>query len=180
VGTSAQIRSTFLAVGFVACSVTAHQPPPQPSPRSLRSDQQDEISKLQRKYNDERNPVHKAKLLVRLGELQVADAASRSSINDYSAALEKLQQYRSEIEVTHSAFLGTIANPALKPDGLHQLQISLRENLRRIQDIVLAMPASQRSIFATVQQDLEGQNQKMLDELFPNLEKVPAKPQGHG
>jgi len=168
----------ILAAGFLACSVAAHQPSPYRSAASS-PDQQNALLKLQQKYSDERNPVHKAKILVRLGDLQVADAAGRSSANDYAAAIEKLQQYRSEIEITHSAFLGIVANPAQNPDGLHQLQISLRENLRRIHDIVVAMPASQRSAFVTVQEDLEAQNQKMLDELFPSLEFAPAKPPSH-
>ena len=174
----AQIRFVFLVAGFWAISVAGGQLPSQALPPPTAG-QQDALSKLQRKYNNEHNPVHKAKVLVRLGELQVAAAAGSSHANDYAAALEKVQQYRGEIDITHSALLGSGANFARNPDGLRQLQLSLRENLRRIQDLVLAMPASQRSIFVAVQQELEAQNQKMIDELFPDLEPAPAKPPRH-
>jgi len=169
-------RMMLLVAGLWALPGAAHQSSPA---AVLSPDQQNALSKLQQKYSDEHNPVHKAKILVRLGELQVASAAARSSADDYAAALEKLQQYRGEIEITHSALLGTGVNPALRPDGFNQLQMSLRENLRYIQDMVFAMPASRRSAFIDVQQDLEAQNQKMLDELFIHLERPPAKPPAH-
>ncbi len=127
----------------------------------------DQLPKLREKYEKEQNPVRKAKDLARFGEAQVADAAQRTNARDFQGALHELNDYASEIASTHKALLDANGKPTGNMAGLHELQISLRENLRRIHDMIQTMPVGEQEQFQSVQESLDQQNERMLAEIFP-------------
>jgi hypothetical protein len=56
---------------------------------------------------------------------------------------------------------------ARRPAGFRELHISLRESLRRLDDLMLALPVDEWQWFPAVQFDLSAIQNLLLDALFP-------------
>src|SRR6267154_1162213 len=54
-----------------------------------------------------------------------------------------------------------------KPAGFKELQISIRENVRRIDDLILSLPVDKRPFFREVRTDLVKTQNELIDALFP-------------
>jgi hypothetical protein len=52
-------------------------------------------------------------------------------------------------------------------NGFRQLEISVRESLRELREIMGRVPLEQRESFAALEKDLDALNQKLILELFP-------------
>lgn len=128
---------------------------------------QDRLAEELAKYQREGDPVHKARDLARLGEEQV-DLAKRELKEDHEVeSLHTLEQYRDEVHETIAALNGTGVDPERKPAGFKELQISLRETIRRIDDLILTLNVDKRPFFREVRNDLYTDQNKLIDELFP-------------
>ncbi len=54
-----------------------------------------------------------------------------------------------------------------KPAGFKELQISLRETIRRIDDLILTLNVDKRPFFRVVRNDLFVDQNELIDDLFP-------------
>jgi gamma-glutamyl:cysteine ligase YbdK (ATP-grasp superfamily) len=126
-----------------------------------------ELVRLRRKYDEARDPVHRAKALAQLGEAQVKDAGARMSAHDYAGAVAELRQYSEEVAAARKDLAASHVDPERKPGGFRELQLSVRENLQRIEDIAFAASASQQNPLVEIHEQLGQENQKLLTELFP-------------
>ncbi len=119
------LSSCLLLSMLVACGATVRaQDPP--------------LSKLEAQYQSETNPVRKAKLLAKLGPLAVDEAARRIGADQDEAAIAALERFRDDVHSTADALTAMQVNAARHPAGFKELQIGLRESLRRLGDLVLA------------------------------------------
>jgi hypothetical protein len=137
------------------------------SPSDRASDRVAEIARLQKKYEEARDPVHRAKALAELGEVQVKDAGERVEARDYDGALAELRQYREEVVSARKDLVASGLNPERKPAGFRELQLSVRENLRHIEDIAFAASANQQMPLVEIHEQLGQENEKLLTALFP-------------
>jgi hypothetical protein len=62
---------------------------------------------------------------------------------------------------------GTGVDAEKKPGGFKELQISLRETIRRIDDLILTLNVDKRPFFRAVRNDLFMDQNVLIDELFP-------------
>jgi hypothetical protein len=128
---------------------------------------QDRLADDLAKYQHEGDPVRKARLLTRLGDEQV-DLAKRQLKEDQEVnSLHTLEQYRDEVRDTITALNGMGVDAERKPGGFKELQISLRETIRRIDDLILTLNVDKRPFFREVRNDLFADQNKLIDELFP-------------
>ena len=123
-------------------------------PWTLPLASQDVPSPLQSQYEHEADPVRKARLLVKLGDEQVGLARIQSKSGDAEAALKTLERYRDEVLSTLKTLKATGVNAEKRPAGFKELQISLRETTRRIDDLIFALPSDQQQFFREVRSDL--------------------------
>jgi hypothetical protein len=59
------------------------------------------------------------------------------------------------------------ADAERKPAGFKELQISLRETIRRIDDLILTLEVDKRPFFRAVRNDLFMDQNELIDKLFP-------------
>jgi hypothetical protein len=128
---------------------------------------QDASSPLQVQYEHETDAVRKARLLAKLGDEQVSLARKQSKSGDAEAALKTLERYRDEVLATFQALKATGINAEKKPAGFKELQISLRETTRRVDDLIFALPADQQQFFREVRSDLGKAQNDLFELLFP-------------
>ena len=128
---------------------------------------QDRFAESLAKYQNETDPVRKSRALVKLGDEQVDLAKRQLKADDEVASLHTLEQYRDEVRDTVVALRGTGVDAERKPAGFKELQISLRETIRRIDDLILTLNVDKRPFFREVRNDLFADQNVLIDELFP-------------
>jgi hypothetical protein len=142
---------------------------------------QDTIAGFRTKFARETDPVRKAKILVQLGDAEFRDIQKDTSSDNVQGALAILRQYRDEAQSCQKALEGTGRDPEKHPNGFKELQISLREALRRLSDIIGDLSADDQKPFYDVRQELEQMDRQVIHQLFPRRaepgqESQPVKP----
>jgi hypothetical protein len=128
---------------------------------------QDRLAEELAKYQRETDPVRKSRALAKLGDEQVDLAKRQLRADDEVASLHTLEQYRDEVHDMVTALNGMGVDAERKPGGFKELQISLRETIRRIDDLILTLTVDKRPFFRVVRNDLFTDQNVLIDELFP-------------
>ena len=128
---------------------------------------QDRLTVDQAHYEQETDPVRKARALVKLGDDQIDEARKQLKNGDEVASLHALEQYRDEVVHMAELLKATGVDPEKKPAGFKELQISLRETVRHIDDLILTLPVDKRPFFREVRTDLVNTQNQLIDALFP-------------
>ncbi|HUO35512.1 MAG TPA: hypothetical protein VMU43_11020 [Candidatus Acidoferrum sp.] len=128
---------------------------------------QDHTAELAAKFDRETNPVHKAKLMPDLGNGEFQEIQTQAAAGNYEAALKTLALYHNQVAATEKALDATGADPAKHSSGYRQLEISVREALRRLDDIDFSLPVDQKKAFTDIHDQLQQTDQRLLRELFP-------------
>jgi len=128
---------------------------------------QDRLTEDLGKYQHEADPVKKARALAKLGGEQVDEAKKQLKEGEEEASLHTLEQYRDEVQDTIAALNGMGIDPERKPAGFKELQISLRETIRHIDDLILTLDVDKRPFFRVVRDDLVKKQNEVFDALFP-------------
>lgn len=133
------------------------------------------------RFQHETDPVHRAKLMPRLGEEQFRDIAAKMSDGDSSEALTILKQYRDEAALCMKDLDAKVADPEKHAGGFKELEISVRESLRRLEELMLSMTGDEQTPFREVRDELDQINRHLVRELFPrqpNPEENASKQKG--
>jgi hypothetical protein len=127
-------------------------------------------------YQHEADPVRKARLLIRLGDDQIEESRKQLKSGEEEAALHTLEMYRDEVRETVAALEAAVPDAEKKPSGFKELQISLRETIRRIDDLILTLPVDKRPFFREIHDDLVKMQNDLIDALFPRKpNQIPRK-----
>lgn len=135
---------------------------------------QSRMAKQEAKYESETDPVHKAKVLAKLGVLEMKEALRQLKAGHEQKSLSIVSRYRDEVHATTSALIESGRDPVKHPAGFKELQIGLRKCIDRLDDMILAMPVETRPWFRAVRSDLQESQNRLLDALFPSVKKVAA------
>ncbi len=128
---------------------------------------QDRLEQDLAKYQADADPVRRARDLVKLGDAQVDLARKQLKDGDDVASLATLQQYVDEVQKTSSELAATGIDAEKKPTGFKELQISLRETGRKIDDLIFTLPVDKRPFFREVRTGLTKVQNDLMDALFP-------------
>jgi hypothetical protein len=128
---------------------------------------QDRLADDLAKYQHETDTVRKSRALAKLGDEQVDLAKRQLKAEDEVASLHTLEQYRDEVHDMVAALSGMGVDAERKPAGFKELQISLRETIRRIDDLILTLNVDKRPFFRAVRNDLFTDQNALIDKLFP-------------
>jgi len=134
---------------------------------SLASLPQDRGAELRSRFEQETNPVQKAKLLPSLGEAEFELIRKDAEADRLPDALALLRQYRDQAESCAKGLDDTKVDAEKHPAGFKQLQISVQESLRRVDALLVNMTGDEQAPFRDVRNDLEELNQHLIERLFP-------------
>jgi chromosome segregation ATPase len=129
---------------------------------------QSRTAELRARFNQETNPVRKAKLMRDLGEAELKDIDRDLDAGKVSDAAAAFERYRDEVRSCEQALDTMGSNAEKHSSGFKQLEISVRESLRRLDSIIPTLTGDQQSRFVAVRGDLSQINQHLLQELFPH------------
>lgn len=123
------------------------------------------------KFDHEADPVHKAKLLLPLGEAEFKDAESALANDKTAEALDIVTKYLGEAQSCEKALEEKFPDAEKHSNGYKQLQISLRGSLRRLDAMIVGLNEDDRKPFVEVRGQLDEIDRHLIHMLFP---KQPA------
>jgi len=126
------------------------------------------VQDLRAQFVREPSPVRRAKLLPRLEQAEFGEIRQQIDGADYAKALELLGDYRDEVRATQKALDATGVDPEKKPAGYKELQIAVRESLRQLSEILVALPVDWKMGFEDIRHELEAANNRLIVQLFPH------------
>jgi hypothetical protein len=130
-------------------------------------------AKLVAHIQRERNPIRKAKLEVQLANLKLGQAVSAYDGRELVQGSKLLTDYLGDIKAAWHTLQATGRDPTKKPQGFIDLEISLRENMRRLTQARERVYYTSRGPIDKVQSQINNLHTQVLAALFPTLK-------GHG
>lgn len=128
----------------------------------------EDLTKLRAKFAQATKPVDKGKLMVRLGRAEFDQIETQVANNNLSAAADSLHEYQQQADSVGKALDATGVDAEKHSAGFLQLQISVREALGRLNNIVVGLTSDEQKPFLDARQDLDTLNRHLLSELFPS------------
>ncbi len=140
---------------------------------------QDRTAQLRSRFERQAGAIEKAKIMPRLGEAEFRDARKEIAAGDLPEAAAILAQYRDEAKLCAQGLDAAGKDAEKHPAGFKQLQISVRQSRRRINEILAGLPADDQTPFLAGRKDLDELNRRLIRELFPRqpVNERPRKPE---
>jgi hypothetical protein len=141
--------------------------------------QKDSSAESRAKFDRETNPVRRAKMLPQLGNAEFQDIQNDVSAGNFDDALKMLGLYRDQAASTEKALNASEPDAAKHSGGYRQLEISVREALRHINDILFSVPMDQKKAFSDIRDQLDQMDQRLIRRLFPREQpavELPPQP----
>ncbi len=128
---------------------------------------EDELARQWSRYFSQNNPVDKARVLARLAARQMNQIRDYLRADQQEQALAALRQFRDAVMETTSALAEAGIDAARKPKGFKELQMSLRSFLHSLDDVTLSLGQELRPAYESLRGDLEMEENRLMDALFP-------------
>jgi hypothetical protein len=136
--------------------------------------QQDRVAQYRARFDRESDPVHKAKLMVHLGAAEFDQIEKQLSSGDSAGALNGLREYEGQASSCEKALDARGIDPEKHPAGYKELQISVRESLRRLDNMMVNLTGDEQPPFREIRKSLDDLNRDLIKELFPKKSGAPA------
>jgi hypothetical protein len=137
---------------------------------------QDKIAELQRRFDRETNPVHRAKLLEKLGDAQFVETRRAFKANDLVTVGIVLEKYRDNAQVALEGLKKKRPDAERQSGGYRQLEIHVRRGIREVDEILLRIPEQYQPPLQLVRGDLDRMDREMIGMLFRHPGDQPQPP----
>jgi hypothetical protein len=128
---------------------------------------QDRTAELRARFEKETDPVRKARLVEPLADAEFRDMHQKIDDGNLSDAAEIAGRVRDEAQTGKKALDAKVHDPEARPEGYKQLEISVRESVRRLDDILVGLAKDEQAPLAEVRKDLDELNRQLIHQLFP-------------
>lgn len=143
----------------------------------VQAQPQSRTADLRSRFAREADPVRRARLMPQLGEAELQDVQKEIAAGEVSHALEILKDYRDQTEQCQKGMDALGVDVEKHAGGFKQLQISLRESLRRLDEALVSLPADEQKPFLDVRKELDRINRHLIRQLFPRQPGAEEEPQ---
>jgi hypothetical protein len=138
---------------------------------------QDRTAELRARFQSEPDAVRKAGLVAQLADADFRDIHAKVDAGDLAAAAEIAEHVRDEAAASKKALDAKHRDAEAHPEGYKKLEISVRESVRRLDDIMVSLAKDDQKPLAEIRVELEALNRELIHQLFPKRpESSPAAP----
>lgn len=139
----------------------------QPFACAMPGRNKDKEEKLIAKIEREKNPGKKARLQVRLAKLKLEEADAAYRGRNFAEGKAVLQQYLDQVKASWATLQG--ADNAVKKHlrAFMNLEISLRENGRFLEDMRHRVPYPENKFIKEIERESSAVHDQVLEALFP-------------
>jgi hypothetical protein len=138
----------------------------------------DKVAELQAHFDHENDPVHRAKLMVKLGEAQFEETRRAYKANDLVTVGIVLEKYRDNVRVAVDALKKKHVDAQRDSNGFRQLEIHIQHGIREVEEIILRVPEQYQPPLQLVRTDLDAMDREMLNLLFRHPDASLPAPAG--
>ena len=138
----------------------------------------DKLSEIQARFDHEKNPVHRAKLLEKLGDAEFDEARRAYKANDLTTVATVLEKYRDNVRMALDGLRKKRSNAERDSNGYRQLEIHVRRGIREADEIILRVPDVYQPPLQIVRRDLDSMDRELIRMLFHHRDEQPAAPKG--
>jgi hypothetical protein len=135
--------------------------------------QPDRTAELRSKFTKESNAIKKAKIVPQLADAEFQQVQDLLKADNAAEAAAIVKQVAEEATECRDALDAKVKNPEDHPDGYRQLQISVRQSLRRITDIMAGLSSDEQAAFRAAHDTLDDVDRSLLHSLFPKRQDAP-------
>jgi hypothetical protein len=136
---------------------------------------QGRTEELRARFQKEADPVRKARQVALLADSEFRDMHGKIDAGDLAAAAEIAGQVRDEAQASKKLLDAKRRDAEAHPEGYKQLEISVRESMRRLDDIMVGLAKDEQKPLAEVRAELEALDGELIHQLFPKRpEAAPA------
>jgi hypothetical protein len=136
---------------------------------------QGRTAELRARFQKETDPVRKARQVALLADSEFRDMHEKIDAGDLAAAAEIAGQVRDEAQASKKLLDTKGRDAEAHPEGYKQLEISVRESMRRLDDIMVGLAKDEQKPLAEVRAELETLDRELIHQLFPKRpEAAPA------
>ena len=143
---------------------------------SLPAFSQDRLDDLRARFARESNPIQRAKLMPQLGEEDFRMISAAVAAGRLPDAVAILGKYRDEVQSCAKGLDASGIDAEKHSAGFKQLEISLRETQRDLDEIIVGLPGDEQAPFVDARKELGELNQQLMKKLFPHEPPDDAKP----
>lgn len=142
----------------------------------------DKLAEMQARFDRESNPVHRAKLLEKLGDAQFEKARRAYKANDLVTVGIVFEKYRDNARLAFEGLKHKRADAERDSNGYRQLEIHVRRGIREVDEVLLRIPEPYQPPLQLVRRDLDTIDRDLIGMLFrhpgdqPLPKPVPAAP----
>jgi hypothetical protein len=116
---------------------------------------------------NESNPAKKAKIEIRLGSLKLEQAAAAYDKDQVEAGAKLLDSYLSWMKQAWNLLHDSGRDASHRPQGFIDLDIALREDVRKLADLRVHTPLADRSPIERIGVETDALHTQVLAALFP-------------
>jgi succinate dehydrogenase flavin-adding protein (antitoxin of CptAB toxin-antitoxin module) len=138
----------------------------------------DKLGEMQARFDQEKNPVHRAKLLEKLGDAEFDEARRAFKANDLSTVATVLEKYRDNVRVAFEGLKKKRTDAQKDSNGYRQLEIHVRRGIREADEIILRVPEEYQPPLQIVRRDLDGMDKELIRMLFHHRDEQSTVPKG--
>jgi succinate dehydrogenase flavin-adding protein (antitoxin of CptAB toxin-antitoxin module) len=138
----------------------------------------DKLSEMQARFDHEKNPVHRAKLLEKLGDAEFDEARRAFKVNDLSTVGIVLEKYRDNVRVALEGLRTKHTDAQKDSNGFRQLEIHVRRGIREADEIILRVPEEYQPPLQIVRRDLDSMDRELIRMLFRHRDEQTGAPKG--
>jgi hypothetical protein len=120
------------------------------------------------RFEQETDPMHRAQMMPRLGQAEFDEITRDMDAGKLPEALAILKEYSAEIDAAEKGLDARHINAERHPKGYKQLEISLRQALRRLNGLLVSLAGDEQKPFLEVRASLDELNSHLIRDLFPN------------
>jgi hypothetical protein len=128
---------------------------------------QDRTAQLRARFEKENDPVRKARMVALLADSEFRNMHEKIDAGDLAGAAEIAGRVRDEAQTSKKLLDAKSRDAEAHPDGYKQLEISVRESVRRLDDIMVGLAKDEQVPLADVRKDLDELDRQMIHQLFP-------------
>src|ERR1700722_8889060 len=135
----------------------------------------DKLGEMQARFDHETNPVRRAKLLEKLGDVEFDEARRAFKANDLNTVGIVLEKYRDNVRVGFEGLKKKRADAQKDSNGYRQLEIHVRRGIREADEIILRVPEEYQPPLQIVRRDLDAMDIELIHMLFHHRDHEPPK-----
>jgi hypothetical protein len=126
-----------------------------------------------RRLAEIKDPVERTQHYIRIAQLLIDSVADAARVDNFEVMGPLLKEYKDVIRSAHETLVNSSRDPTEEPEGFTDLELALREEARRLQDITRSLRVDDRPSIECALATAVSIREELLRLIFPQTAAAP-------